>query len=169
MPNQQKKQTIANIVGWAPVRTMMGLAVRLIVRKQRIGVALVGFDRDGRILMLNHVFHPVARWGVPGGWLNKGEAPARCALRELEEETGLSAVLGPVVHVSQESIPPHIGIAYAAKIEPGQLELSSEIIDADWFASDELPEPILPFVRNSIEAAISYPMKGFAAMREWDE
>lgn len=119
--------------------------------------------------MLHHVYHPTARWGLPGGWLNRGEAPADCALRELEEETSLSAILGPVVYVSQGRIPLHIGIAYAALIIPGEINLSSEILAADWYYPDTLPEPILPFVRESILAAVSYPVKDFVQKREWDE
>ena len=147
----------------------MGLAVRLFVPRQRVGVALVGFNGDGKILMLHHVYHPTARWGVPGGWLNRGESPSECALRELMEETGLSAELGPVVHVSHERIPPHIGIAYVAKIEPGTINLSSEILDAQWFSSDDLPEPILPFVQDSINAALAYPTEFGVDLRSLDE
>lgn len=119
--------------------------------------------------MLNHVYHPTARWGLPGGWLDKGEAPAECALRELEEETGLSAILGPVVRVTHEAVPPHIGIAYMAKIMPGEIQLSSEIISAGWYGPDDLPEPILSFTRDAIKAAVSYPNQNFAQKREWDE
>lgn len=135
----------------------MGLAVRLLVPRQRVGVAIVGFREDGRILMLQHVFHPVAPWGLPGGWLNRGESPAECAVRELEEETGLTADLGPVIHVSREDIPSHIGIAYMAKIKPGPIVPSSEILDAAWYPIDSLPKPILPFETAAIQAALSYP------------
>lgn len=169
MSNDRNKQLAARLVGWKPVRILLALAVRLVVARQRVGVALVGFDDDGRILMLNHVFHPVARWGVPGGWLNRGESPAECALRELREETGLTAKLGPVVHVSHERIPPHIGIAYAATIESGEIRLSSEILEADWYKHDNLPEPILPFVQDAINAAISYPDKSMNGKRVGDE
>jgi len=147
----------------------MALVVRLVVARQRVGVALIGFDDDGRILMLNHVFHPVARWGVPGGWMNRGESPAECALRELREETGLTAKLGPVVHVSHESIPSHIGIAYSGMIESGEIRLSSEILDANWYKYDDLPEPILPFVKDAINAAMNYPDMSVNGMRVEDE
>lgn len=119
--------------------------------------------------MLNHVYHPTVRWGIPGGWLNRGEAPAACALRELEEETGLSAVLGPIVYVSRENIPPHVGIAYSATILPGEITLNSEILAAEWHYPDALPGPMLPFVRESISAAISYPVQDDGYKRELDE
>jgi ADP-ribose pyrophosphatase YjhB (NUDIX family) len=123
---------------------------------------VVGYNGKGQILMLRHVFHPFAPWGLPGGWLEKGEAPADCAIRELHEETGLGAELGPIVYSSFESVPAHIGIAFLASINPATIELSAEIIDADWFEPTALPEPLLPFVRKAIDAAnqsMNQPMK----------
>ena len=139
----------------------MTLGVRLVVPKQRVGVTLIGFDEAGRILMLKHVYHPSTPWGVPGGWLQKGESPGDCALRELKEETGLSAELGPVVHATREVSPEHIGIAYTAKIQPGEICLSSEILQAKWFTMENLPQPILPFVSDSINQASEVPLRVF--------
>ena len=151
--SRHRKKQIARIVRFSPVRHMMGLGIRMTVPRHRTGVALVGFNSDGRILMLHHVFHPFAPWGLPGGWLEKGEAPADCAIRELREETGLTAELGPIIYTTYEPAPAHIGIAYLATINGDALELSGEIIDADWFEPTSLPDPLLPFVRNAIGAA----------------
>jgi 8-oxo-dGTP pyrophosphatase MutT (NUDIX family) len=134
----------------------MGLAVRVFVARHRAGVTLVCFDPDGRLLMLRHVFHPSTPWGLPGGWLEREESPADCALRELYEETGLRAELGPVVHLANESEPAHIGITYTARlISPKvDLALSGEILEAAWFFPDEMPERLLPATRQAIKAAV---------------
>jgi 8-oxo-dGTP diphosphatase len=53
-------------------------------------------DRVGRVLMQHrsHDAHPEpGRWTPPGGRLEPGEDAATAALRELLEETGLTAVL----------------------------------------------------------------------------
>ena len=56
-------------------------------------VAIVPVLPDGRILLVRQFRHPVGKVliEIPAGKLDKGEAPDRCALRELEEETGYRA------------------------------------------------------------------------------
>jgi ADP-ribose pyrophosphatase YjhB (NUDIX family) len=128
--------------------------IKVVVPQKRIGVAIVLLDETEQVLLLHHVFHPFAPWGVPGGWLGRNEAPAAGGLRELREETGLTAVLGPVISVEYETKPNHIEIAYLAWVESGTLSLSAEIIEAKWFPVDQLPDGMLPFVRTAIETAV---------------
>lgn len=134
----------------------MGLAVKIVVARHRAGVKLVCFDDDDRILFLRHVFHPEAPWDLPGGWLDRNESPAECALRELGEETGLEAVLGPVVQITRESFPAHIGITYMARLSSVRTEpiLSPEILEATWLALDELPEGLRTTTRLAIDTAV---------------
>src|SRR5438105_1447482 len=47
------------------------------------------FDDRGRILLLEHVFRPDSGWGIPGGFLDRGEQPEEGLRRELREEVGL--------------------------------------------------------------------------------
>lgn len=154
LPLSWKKQ-IARLVRWPVCRQALALAVHVVTARHRIGVAAVVLDNDGRVLLLKHVFHPVAPWGLPGGWLARGESPAAGVLRELKEETGLTAVLGPVIHMTREARPAHVGIAYLAHTVSGRLRLSPEIIEAAWYQPDVLPAPMLPFVRHAIAAAVT--------------
>ena len=133
----------------------MGLAIKFAVARHRVGVNLVCFDDDDRVLFLRHVFHPAAPWGLPGGWLDRNESPAECAIRELREETGLEADLGPVVHIARGSLPAHVGIIYMARLssETREQVLSSEILEAIWLAPDELPEGLLAANRLAVETA----------------
>lgn len=133
----------------------MKWGIHLVVPRHRIGVSLVAFNDQQQVFMLRHVFHPYAPWGLPGGWMDGQESPAACLVRELKEETGLDARIGPVVHVIRDPKPDHLGIAYLGQLENGQIALSAEIMEAAWFPMSQLPEPIYPFVRLAIERAVA--------------
>ncbi len=62
-------------------------------------VAAVIRDADGRILLARRPegSHMGGLWEFPGGKIEPGEAPAAALERELEEELGLSAVIGAPV------------------------------------------------------------------------
>lgn len=130
-------------------------AIVLTVPRRRLGVNLVPLNAEGQVMLLRHVFHPQVPWGLPGGWLGRGEAPAAGVLREFREETGLTAVLGPVIHVTQSSYPDHIGITYLGYVQPGSVHLSGEILTAHWFTIESLP-PLLPHARHAVETAVAH-------------
>lgn len=64
-------------------------AVREVVEHSG-AVAVVAVNRDGRLLLVRQHRHAAGRSLVelPAGTLDRDEAPAACAARELEEETG---------------------------------------------------------------------------------
>jgi 8-oxo-dGTP diphosphatase len=163
------KRFIARLMRITLLHRFMYLGIHFIVPRQRIGVALVAVDESERVFMLHHVFHPYAPWGLPGGWLKRNESPADGALRELKEETGLTAELGPPVLIGHDTRPRHIGIAYLAKIQSGSMSLSVEILDAKWFPFDDLPSSMLPFTRLAIETAVKSYRQQKALDACWEE
>lgn len=74
-------------------KRLPGIVRRRVVRTgQRRFTVTAGamiFDNEGRILLLDHVFRPDSGWGIPGGFLNKGEQPEAALRRELKEEIGI--------------------------------------------------------------------------------
>ena len=143
------------------LRQLMLWGMKLMVPRQRIGVSMIALDDQERVFLLKHVFHPTVPWGPPGGWLGRDEAPATGVLRELYEETGLTAEIGPVVHMALEENPSHIGVAYLAQIQPGPLKLSAEILEAAWFPSDDLPLPQYSFTQQAIKTAVQLHRRQF--------
>lgn len=58
------------------------------------GVAIV----DDAILMIKRGTEPsIGLWSVPGGRVETGETLAEAIVREMAEETGLTAVAGPLI------------------------------------------------------------------------
>jgi 8-oxo-dGTP pyrophosphatase MutT (NUDIX family) len=61
----------------------------------RLRAALLLFSADGGAVLLVHSSsRGAARWVVPGGGVEPGEAPAACAARELLEEAGARPAAG---------------------------------------------------------------------------
>jgi ADP-ribose pyrophosphatase YjhB (NUDIX family) len=154
MPAKQKT-IIARLVKIPIIHRCMIIAVRLIVPRHRIGVAVVPMNSKGEVLMLRHVFHPSAPWGIPGGWLGRNESPEEGVLRELYEETGLTGTIENIIFTLHDPHPPHVAMSFLGRVEPAEMTLSGEIIEAKWVNRDNLPTPLLPFVRGSIEAAFA--------------
>ncbi len=153
--NATWKEGIARLARRQPFSGLMAWGVRLAVPRQRIGVALVSFNGEGEVLLLRHVFHPTYPWGLPGGWLGRDEAPADGLRRELREELGRDSELGPPVLISHEGPPPHIVMAYLGHLRPGETRLNNEILEARWFAPDNLPRPSLPFTEHAVAAGLA--------------
>jgi ADP-ribose pyrophosphatase YjhB (NUDIX family) len=162
------KRKVARLMRWPLLNKLMVRGMKLIVPRHRIGVSMIALDEAERVFMLKHVFHPTVPWGPPGGWLGRSETPATGVLRELYEETGLTAVIGPVVHMAVEEEPAHIAIAYLAHIQPGNITLSREILEACWFPLHKLPQPQYAFTKQAIQSAVQWHRLGQAQMAEYE-
>lgn len=57
------------------------------------GVTILPIDKDGYVYCVRQFRYPIGEHllEVPAGKLEKGETPLECAVRELSEETGISA------------------------------------------------------------------------------
>lgn len=54
----------------------------------RKGVGVVLMNSAGKVFVAQRIDTPEPAWQMPQGGIDKGEAPLKAALRELEEETG---------------------------------------------------------------------------------
>jgi len=59
--------------------------------KVGVGIGVLVIDGGRLLLGLRRGSHGSGTWALPGGWLEDGETFEACALRELEEETGIGA------------------------------------------------------------------------------
>jgi 8-oxo-dGTP diphosphatase len=65
--------------------------------RPEVCVGAIAVDTD-RLLLIRRGQGPAAgEWSVPGGRVEAGEALAEAVVREMDEETGLEAVCGPLI------------------------------------------------------------------------
>lgn len=67
------------------------------VATPRVASGALFLDHEGRVLLVRPTYKK--HWDVPGGYVEPGESPRAACVREIEEELGLTAVLGPMLVV----------------------------------------------------------------------
>jgi ADP-ribose pyrophosphatase YjhB (NUDIX family) len=115
-----------------------------------VGVITVVFDEQGRVLMVQRADDH--RWTLVTGIIEPGEQPAAGALREIEEETAVTARVERLLGVSSRDLSTlHNGdqvwwtsIMFHCTYVSGDARVNDdESIDVGWFALDEIP-PLPP-------------------------
>lgn len=107
---------------------------------------IFGFDGTKlQVLLIERGIEPFkGRWAFPGGFLNPDETAEEGALRELQEETGLTGAYIEQFHTFTD---PHrdprervITIAYYALVRLQEVRGGDDAARAQWFALDEVPQ-----------------------------
>jgi 8-oxo-dGTP pyrophosphatase MutT (NUDIX family) len=140
-------------------RTLLPLAhiVRHYWRRWRgvslAGVSVIITNLGGDVLLLKHTYGPKV-WGLPGGGLRPGEDPEAAARREVLEELGITLTridpIGTLEEVLSGS--PHTAHLFAATCDQHPRPDRREILEARYFPSHSLPEPLGRITRARIDA-----------------
>ena len=115
----------------------------------QVGVGVALFNENGHVLLeLRSDFN---EWGFLGGKLEFGESLIECAIREVQEESGL-IIDENLELIGVYSIPENTTVQYPERyvqkidvfmkgnIIGGQLKLSKESLDLQYFDLFNLPE-----------------------------
>jgi 8-oxo-dGTP diphosphatase len=100
----------------------------------------------GGVLLVRRRFEPAqGDWCVPAGFMEYGESPERCALRELLEETGLHARLTALFGVYAGFDDPRVRavlVLYTAERVGGRLRPGDDALEARFWPLRRLPRRI---------------------------
>lgn len=114
------------------------VATDIVVLRRRPGTA--GCERLFSVLLIRRGEHPfMSKWALPGGFVRPGESVEQTALRELQEETGLTEInLTQVGVFSNPGRDPRgwiISCAFAGELaDDGMTPIyGDDAIDARWF------------------------------------
>lgn len=119
--------------------------------------------RGSEVLLIKRGKPPrEGEWSLPGGGVELGERLEDAALREIYEETGVTAELGPLVDVvdyietttDQQTEFHYVLVDYLAYHVSGEASASSDAADARFFPIDEaLALPLWQETKRVIEKA----------------
>jgi ADP-ribose pyrophosphatase YjhB (NUDIX family) len=134
------------------------LAVWLSQPRFTVTAGAVIEDEGGRVLLLHHVFRRGDGWGIPGGFLKRGEQPEDAIRRELREEVGMELERVELVFVRAIASGRQIEIIFRARAPAESIpeeRKSAEVDKAGWFGRDSLPAALTRDQRRLIERALA--------------
>ena len=114
-----------------------------------------------------------ASWALPAGRMDIGESIAECAIRECEEETGLTTRIKRLVGVYSDPTnyailryPNGYSVQYVSSVfeveyVSGEVQVSEESTAVEWFPVGALPEQVSHSTRLRIQDALSDQAEAF--------
>lgn len=96
-------------------------------------------DGAGRVLLLRQDYISPVRLNLVSGYVQPGERAEDCAVREIREETGLTADHIEPAGTWWFAKKQMLMVGFYAHVAPGTLRLSSEVDAAHWVTAAEAP------------------------------
>ena len=141
----------------------------MLAPRQRLGVLGVLLDGEGRVLLAKHALRGRTPWGLPGGFVERGEHPAEALARELLEELRLRVEVGALLRCDRDGLEPGddgptgLTLTYACRLANAPSEgpvlgaLSWELLEARWVARAEALGLLRGYEAEAIHAAAALP------------
>ncbi|GAC1383062.1 MAG: hypothetical protein NVSMB33_10780 [Ktedonobacteraceae bacterium] len=131
--------------------------------KAKVGVSVL-VKNGGRILLekRQNTTHGNGTWGPPSGHIEFGEAPEQVAVRETQEETGISisdmkfrVITNDVFEADHKH---YITVWFDANYVSGEPQVKSpqEESEVGWFSWNALPQPLFLPLQNLLDGK-TYP------------
>ncbi|MEA3337853.1 MAG: NUDIX hydrolase [Chloroflexota bacterium] len=107
----------------------------------KVAVSVLVSD-EGRVLLVRRAVIPrIGYWALPAGFVEIGELPAEAAVRETQEETGLTVALDGIIDMQPIAHPNKAGfiMIFGGHVLSGTLQAQDDVSEARWFAAPEIP------------------------------
>jgi ADP-ribose pyrophosphatase YjhB (NUDIX family) len=128
-----------------------------LTRGKTLGVRGIVIDGRGRVLLIEHTY--VKGWHLPGGGVDAGETAEGAVVRELREEAGVEAIGRPrllSIHSSERLFRgDHVLVYRVDQWRKVAASSHGEILHAEFFTPDALPEATTRATRERIAEALS--------------
>ncbi len=117
------------------------------------GVTVFVTDLEGRLLLVRHSYGS-GSWALPGGGMRRDEKAEDAATREIAEEVGCRLEGARVLEALEETLSgaPHTAWLVAGRTPDWPRPDRREILEARFFPTHSLPEPLTRLSRRRIEA-----------------
>jgi 8-oxo-dGTP diphosphatase len=135
-----------------PVR-LRRWSMRLTHTRFTVTAGAIIFNDQKQVLLLKHRFRAGSGWGLPGGFLERGEQPIEALRRELREEIGLEVEDVEVFATRSFKKPKQVEVLFRARANANVKSLTMEVERAEWFSLDSLPEGLPRDQRGYVERA----------------
>jgi ADP-ribose pyrophosphatase YjhB (NUDIX family) len=107
-----------------------------------IGAFAIIFDENGKVLLSHR--RDMDIWNLPGGGVESREMPDEAVNREVKEETGLHVTIERWVGVYGKVEKDELVFAFICCVTGGQLMLTDEADQHNYFPVDEIPSNTSP-------------------------
>lgn len=159
------------LAGWfkhfPPLRWLLALGVRLWVPRHHVGAVGAIFNDTGQILLVEHIFRPHYPWGLPGGWVERGEDPAKAVRRELEEELKLQVEIKQLLLCERQGdnfpniTPPSLGLVFYGRLvdhltyehQLAHIQPGYEVLATAWIEPEAIEWELAPLERKALPLA----------------
>ena len=99
---------------------------------------------DNKVLLVKRKYPPrVGDWSFPAGFMEYGETPAQCGVREVKEETGLDIKITSSFKAYSGSDDPRtraILILFLSEVIGGEIRAGDDASELRFFPLDNLPD-----------------------------
>jgi ADP-ribose pyrophosphatase YjhB (NUDIX family) len=127
------------------------------ITELRVATAAIIHDGEGRVMLQHRTDN--RHWGLPGGALAKGESIETGLRREVREETGYDIEVERIIAVYSDpakkmivrypdNLVHYVVVVCACRITGAgpaeRMPDPAETLALEWFALDDLPEPMIP-------------------------